>query len=57
LQLLVIPHIPNAPLVQQIAVDRAIAHRLLRRKGGEEVVGLTLRGEQLVRALRHRPAG
>jgi hypothetical protein len=57
LQLLVIPHLPNAPPVQRVAVDRAIDHRLLRRTGGEDVVGLTLRGEQLVRALRHRTAG
>jgi hypothetical protein len=56
LQLLIIPHVPNPPLGQRMALERAIEHRLLRPTGTPEVVGLTLRGEQLIRALRHRPA-
>lgn len=56
LQLLAIPHVPNPPGVQRRALERAIDHRLLVRTGTPEVVGLSLRGEQLVRALRHRPA-
>jgi hypothetical protein len=51
LQLLLVPLLDRPPAPQRVYLDRAIAERLVERRGRDDVVGLTLRGEQLVRAL------
>lgn len=52
LQLLLVPHLDRAPVAQDVYLRRAIDARLIApRPGTRDVVGLTLRGQQLVRAL------
>jgi MEDS: MEthanogen/methylotroph, DcmR Sensory domain len=51
LQLLVVPHLDTAPEDQRVYLRRAMAARLFATRGTGKRLGLTLRGEQLVRAL------
>jgi len=51
LQLLLVPLLDRPPEPHRVYLERAIAERLVERRGRDDVVGLTLRGEQLVRAL------